>query len=246
MGSNLVQYLLERKYVVHVVDIAFNKEFDKYNDNEYFYFHLTDITDESEINKLKSFFSDQKIMIDVLINNAAINPDVNKSSKNFSRLENFSVLNWDQELDVGLKGSFLLSKHFGPMISKSNDGVILNVSSDLGIISPDQRLYEMSGKETSDQPVKPVTYSVIKSGLIGLTKYLSTYWRPNLRSIAICPGGIQNNQNQEFQSKVSNLIPLGRLAEVNEICSVIEFLISDNASYINGAVISVDGGRVAW
>ena len=72
LGSNLVQYLLERKYVVHVVDIAFNKEFDKYKDNEYFYFHLTDITDESEINKLKSF-SDQKIMIDVLINNAAIN-----------------------------------------------------------------------------------------------------------------------------------------------------------------------------
>ena len=143
-----------------------------------------------------------------------------------------------------MTAAYLLSKYFGQIIKESNDGVILNVSSDLGLIAPDQRLYSSYGDEL--QPVKPVTYSVIKSGLIGLTRYLSTYWMPHLRSIAICPGGIENNQNDEFISKVSQLIPLGRLAKVDEICDVIEFLISEKSKYMNGSIISVDGGRTSW
>ncbi len=241
-----MNYLLNEKYIVHVVDIIFNDEFVQYEDNNNFFFHKLDITDSQAINSLSKNFIDEMVNLDVLINNAAINPDINDLSNNFSRLEDFPLSSWEKELDVGLKGAFLLSKFFGPIISKSDDGVILNVSSDLGIISPDQRLYEVEGLDESEQPVKPITYSVIKSGLIGLTKYLSTYWRPNVRSVTICPGGIENNQDDEFKLKVSNLIPVGRLANVNEICSVVEFLISKKASYINGATISVDGGRVIW
>ena len=144
----------------------------------------------------------------------------------------------------GTISAYLLSKYFGQIIKESHDGVILNISSDLGLIAPDQRLYSNNSNEA--QPVKPVTYSVIKSGLIGLTRYLSTYWMPNLRSLAICPGGIENNQNDKFLSKVSQLIPLGRLAKVEEICDVIEFLISEKSKYMNGSIVTVDGGRTAW
>ena len=245
LGSNLVDLLIEKSYEVIVLDIKYNNNFDKYDNLEKkFEFINIDITDENAINNLYKKFINEKKKIDVLINNAAINPSDVDTSENFSRLEEFKMDQWILELNVGLTGAYLLSKYFGQIIKDSDDGVILNVSSDLGIIAPDQRIY--SDGKNSKQPVKPVTYSVIKSGLIGLTKYLSTYWNPNLRSLAICPGGIENNQNDLFISKVSELIPLGRMAKVNEICDVIEFLISDKSKYMNGSVVTVDGGRSVW
>lgn len=244
LGSNLVDLLVEKSYEVIVLDIKYNKNFDKFNNVREFKFINIDITDENAISNLYKKFVNEKKKVDVLINNAAINPSNVDTAENFSRLEDFKMDQWNRELNVGLTAAYLLSKYFGQIIKESDDGVILNVSSDLGIIAPDQRIY--SSDDNGEQPVKPVTYSVIKHGLIGLTKYLSTYWMPNLRSLAICPGGIENNQSDLFISKVSELIPLGRMAKVNEICDVIEFLISDKSKYMNGSVVTVDGGRSAW
>ena len=110
-----------------------------------------------------------------MINNAAINPkyEVLADGKNGSRVEDFDVLDWDHQLDVGLKGTFICSKVFGSNMAKQGNGVILNIASDLSNIAPDQRIYNNSNEL---QNVKPITYSVIKSGLIGMTKYLATYW----------------------------------------------------------------------
>ena len=95
--------------------------------------------------------------------------------------------------------------------------------------------------------MKPISYSVIKFGIIGLTKYLSTYWpEKNVRCNAICPGGVENNQPKEFINRVSSLIPLKRMAKKDEFNSTIIFLLSDSSKYINGAVISIDGGRTSW
>lgn len=244
LGSSLTELLIEKSYEVIVLDLNYNQAFDKFKDSKNFQFVKIDITDEKKIFGLFKNFSEANRNIDVLINNAAINPSNVDTNENFSRLEEFKLDQWNLELNVGLTGAYLLSKYFGQLIKKSDDGVILNISSDLGIIAPDQRIYSTS--TSGEQPVKPVTYSVVKSGLIGLTKYLSTYWMPNLRAIAICPGGIENNQNEEFKSKVSQLIPLGRMAQVNEICDVIEFLISDKSRYMNGSIVTVDGGRSVW
>lgn len=186
--------------------------------------------------------------IDILINNAAIDPKVKaKSADKLSRLENFSIDQWNLELSVGLTGAMLCSKIFGYEMAKKEQGVILNISSDLGIISPDQRIYKKEGLSENEQPVKPVTYSVIKHGLIGLTKYLATYWaEKGVRVNSISPGGINTNQNPEFIQKVTNLIPLGRMAHENEYKAAIVFLVSDASSYMTGANLVIDGGRSVW
>ena len=132
------------------------------------------------------------------------------------------------------------------MLKNDLQGVIINVSSDLGLIAPDQRLYEIEGLNRDKQPVKPLTYSVIKTGLIGLSRYLATYFEGRIRSNAICPGGVENNQNNKFVKKLEKLIPYGRMAKQDELMGLIVFLLSDASMYINGAVIPIDGGRTVW
>ena len=126
-------------------------------------------------------------------------------------------------------------------------GVILNIASDLSVISPDQRIYKISGRREDEQPVKPVTYSVVKAGLVGLTKYLSTYWASEgIRVNALSPGGVYENQDNDFVDRLSNLIPLGRMAYPGEYKSAIQFLCSDASSYMTGHNLIIDGGRSVW
>jgi NAD(P)-dependent dehydrogenase (short-subunit alcohol dehydrogenase family) len=209
-----------------------------------------DITDENQVRNSCKEILKKYGKIDALVNNAANNPVITESqhSSSFSRLENFSLEMWNKDLAVTLTGSFLCSKHYGTIISKNtNGGVIINISSDLGLIGPDQRLYSQPGLDIEQQPTKPVSYSVSKSGLLGLTRYIATYWaNQNVRSNAICPGGIENNQNVEFISDISSRIPLNRMAKSDEYQSTLVYMLSDSSSYLNGAVISVDGGRTAW
>jgi NAD(P)-dependent dehydrogenase (short-subunit alcohol dehydrogenase family) len=132
-------------------------------------------------------------------------------------------------------------------MARHGRGVIVNVASDLALIAPDQRLYRKSGLPDERQPVKPVTYSVVKSGLIGLTRYLATYWAASgVRVNAISPGGIYTDQPEEFVLRLANLIPLGRMARVDEYEGAILFLCSDASSYMTGANLVVDGGRTCW
>lgn len=211
---------------------------------------VADITSEKQVSQCCRNVLSKFGRIDALINNAANNPKVEsgKERLNFSRLEKFDLKLWNKDLAVGLTGAFLCSKHFGQAISRNpRGGTIINISSDLGLISPDQRLYHKDGLPENQQQVKPVSYSVIKAGLLGLTRYLATYWADkNVRCNALCPGGIQNNQNQKFVQRLNRLIPLGRMARHGEYKGIIVFLCSDAASYMNGAIISIDGGRVVW
>ena len=147
---------------------------------------------------------------------------------------------------MGLTGSMLCSKVFGTEMANNGKGVILNISSDLGIIAPDQRIYKKEGLPENKQPVKPVTYSVIKHGLIGLTKYLATYWPGKVRCNALCPGGIYADQPEDFVQRLTDLIPLGRMAKNDEYKGAVQFLCSDASAYLNGAVIAMDGGRSCW
>lgn len=186
--------------------------------------------------------------VDILINNAAHNPKVESAGGlDFSRLENFPWEQWQRDLDVGLGGAFNCAKVFGPQMARQGQGVIVNIASDLGVIAPDQRLYRIEGCTPDAQPVKPVTYSVVKHGLIGLTKYLATYWcEQGVRCNALSPGGVYAEQNDVFVSKLTNLIPLGRMAQVDEYRGAIAFLCSDASSYMNGSNLVIDGGRSAW
>lgn len=205
-----------------------------------------DVTSSDSIEKVQHTLQTDSIHISILINNAAIDPKMKSGEVGeSSRLENYDSDSWNFELSVGLTGAFLCSKIFGSAMSASQDtGVILNIASDLSVISPDQRLYRNEELPENLQPVKPITYSVIKAGLVGLTKYLATYWAANgVRCNALSPGGVENGQGNDFVAKLCDLIPMGRMAEVDEYHSAIQFLCSDASSYMNGQNLVIDGGR---
>ena len=163
------------------------------------------------------------------------------------RFDNLPMEIWQDDIAVGLTGAFLCTQVFGKQMEKQKSGVILNISSDLGIIAPDQRIYRKDGLPEEKQSVKPVTYSVIKHGLIGLTKYTATYWaKDGIRCNALCPAGIENGQDEEFISKLTNLVPMGRMAAKDEYQSTVLYLISDASAYMTGATVIVDGGRTCW
>jgi NAD(P)-dependent dehydrogenase (short-subunit alcohol dehydrogenase family) len=204
-----------------------------------------DITSEDSILEVASKIEKIDLVVDILINNAAIDPKVKQENLiEATRLENFSLNDWNFQLEVGLTGAMLCSKVFGGRMAKNNGGVILNIASDLSVISPDQRLYKKNNLDSEMQPVKPISYSVIKHGLIGLTKYLATYWVENgVRCNALSPGGVYGDQDQEFVERLIDRIPMGRMANKNEYWGAIQFLCSNASSYMNGQNIVIDGGR---
>ena len=210
---------------------------------------VMDVADPDSVESSAAYLSTEVGGVDILVNNAAIDPKVveNSSIVERSRLEEFSLDQWNREINVGLTGVFVCSKIFGTAMAKRGRGVILNIASDLSVISPDQRLYKVDGKEENQQPVKPITYSAIKAGMVGMTRYLATYWADKgVRANALSPGGVLDGQGDEFVERVSNLIPVGRMADKDEYQSAIQFLCSDASSYLNGQNIVMDGGRSIW
>ncbi len=227
LASQFVKAFEDNSSNVIVID---NKLSNKKN-----FFHC-DITNEDELKSIKEIIKKKYKTIDVLINNAANNYGAGSNSLE-TKLESFSEKIWDDDLKVGLKGAMLCTKIFGSEMSRqSSGGNIVNISSDLGIISPDNRIYKKNS-------VKPVTYSVIKHGIIGLTKYTATYWPKKIRCNALAFGGMENNQDKNFIKKIKELIPMGRMGRKNEYNNSVLFLASQASSYINGATIIIDGGR---
>tara|TARA_B100001093_G_C26860131_1_gene1029654 strand:- start:3786 stop:4619 length:834 start_codon:yes stop_codon:yes gene_type:complete len=256
LGQEHAFALLESGATVVLTDISLEKlkvtrkKLTKSFKTELIIIKVMDVTNTDSITKVSECLINKNLRVDILINNAAIDPKVSRNNglEENSRFENLSIDNWNMQLDVGLTGAFLCSQIFGSkMAEDKKGGVILNISSDLSVFSPDQRLYRKQGLSEKKQPVKPVTYSVIKTGLIGLTRYLATYWSSKgIRCNALSPGGVLNGQDELFINRLTNLIPLNRMANKDEYRSTIQFLCSDASSYMNGQNIVVDGGRSAW
>lgn len=212
---------------------------------------VMDVSSEESVRCTSEELKTIGLNVSILINNAAIDPKVNNDSLvqgDSSRLETYSIDMWNAHLNVGLTGAFLCSKVFGSQMAHSkNPGVILNIASDLSVIAPDQRIYQKPDLSAEEQPVKPVTYSVVKSGLVGLTKYMSTYWASyGIRCNSLSPGGVYNNQPEDFVQKLTDRIPLSRMARPDEYRSTVQYLCSDASSYMTGQNIVVDGGRSVW
>ncbi|CAB4737419.1 MAG: SDR family oxidoreductase [Actinobacteria bacterium] len=210
--------------------------------------YIIDITNEEEVKRLRNELEKIEVFPNILINNAAIDAKVTGNQIESSRLENFELSAWNFELSVGLTGAFIMSKIFGTQMAEHNaGGVIINIASDLSVIAPNQTLYEIDGLPENEQPVKPITYSVIKAGLVGMTKYLSTYWaKDGIRVNALSPGGVFQNQSPEFVQKLEKLIPMGRMAATDEYRGAIQFLCTDASKYMTGQNIVMDGGRSVW
>lgn len=253
LGQNFAEAILKAGGSVVVLDVA-NKDVNfsdqiiaEKKDNRFLSLEC-DITNEPSIQDALEKTIYKFGRVDGLINAASNNPAVSSTGlKSQGRLEDFELSQWNSDIAVGLTGAFLCSKVFGHYMANGDGGVILNIASDLGLIAPDQRLYRKKSETFQTQSFKPVTYSVVKSGLIGLTKYLATYWpEGKVRSNALAPGGVYNGQDEEFLEKVHSLIPLGRMARRDEYSAAVVFLLSKASSYMNGTVLTLDGGRTVW
>lgn len=186
--------------------------------------------------------------LDGLINNAARNPKMTgEANTELSRFENFPVDQWAADLAVGLTGAFLCAQACGREMAKQGGGVIVNVSSDLGIIAPDQRVYLKPGQKPGEQAFKPVSYSVVKGGLVMLTAYLATYWADsNIRVNTLTPASVYNGQDWNLVENISQRVPLGRMSHPDEFKGALIFLLSDASSYMTGHNLILDGGRSIW
>jgi NAD(P)-dependent dehydrogenase (short-subunit alcohol dehydrogenase family) len=211
---------------------------------------VMDVTKKTSASVVAKMLSEKGVRVDILVNNAAIDPKVSgdQGLVEASRLEHFSLDQWNLQIAVGLSGAFVCSQTFGTaMAQDGKGGVILNIASDLSVFAPDQRLYRKPGLPDELQPVKPVTYSVIKTGLIGLTRYLATYWAAQgVRCNALSPGGVYTDQAEDFVHRLTSLIPLGRMASREEYRAALQFLCSDASAYMNGQNIVIDGGRSVY
>ena len=253
LGQQHCIALLEQGTTVYNFDLL---PFDSYLIKEFKFknnFHniKCDVTDEHSVEASFKKVIDEQGKVDVLINNASIDhkvlSDQSKNKLDF-RFENFDFSSWHNELAVGLTGAVYCCKYAARSMIKNESGIIINISSDLGVIAPDHRIYKKSLSSSGGLVYfKPFSYSVIKHGLIGLTKYLATYLADfGIRVNTLSPGSIFNDQDPEFLHNLKNKIPLGRLASVNEYKGAIQFLATDASSYMTGQNLIIDGGRSTW
>jgi NAD(P)-dependent dehydrogenase (short-subunit alcohol dehydrogenase family) len=206
-----------------------------------------DVANARSVDALLKVVRDTYARVDILVNNAANNPKVEGTQRDFSRLEEFPIEQWNADIAVGLTGAFLCARIIGGALAAQRHGVIVNISSEYGMLGPDQRLYEQQGVPTVEQPVKPVTYTVVKAGLHGLTLYLSTYWAAaGVRVNTITLGGVENAQSREFLGKAAARVPMGRMAQPHEFQGALVYLCADASSFVTGSNLVVDGGKSVW
>ncbi len=203
------------------------------------------ITDPSEVRDMTAAVIDRFGRIDILHNNAAAK--TSDLGAFFAPFEEYDLQVWREVMAVNIDAMFLVAQSVGKtMVDGRRGGSIIQTSSIYGILAPDQRIYE--GSEYLGRPINtPPSYSVSKAAVIGLTSYLSTYWaNANIRVNTLSPGGVESGQNAAFKEKYSSRIPLGRMADANDIVGALVFLASDASSYITGQNIVVDGGLSVW
>jgi NAD(P)-dependent dehydrogenase (short-subunit alcohol dehydrogenase family) len=184
--------------------------------------------------------------LDVLVNSAALDPkfDAEHHEKAVNAFEEYPLEMWNQALAVNLTGMFLCSQAASRLMLDQGQGVIINICSTYGLVGPDQRIYERPGKP---KQFKPVYYSVTKSGVLGMTRYLATYFAgTGLRVNALTPGGVFNDHDEGFVANYSARTVLGRMARKDEMNGALLFLASDASTYMTGANLVVDGGWTAW
>lgn len=181
--------------------------------------------------------------VDIIVNNAAA-----KSPNFFAPLESYSLSDWNQVMNVNVTAMFLVVRELGPAMVQKGKGSIINISSIYGLVGPDHRIYEDSWYEELGGPINtPLIYSVSKGAVVALTRYLATYWGPKgIRSNTITPGGVASGQNESFTNQYNARVPLGRMANADEMIGALLFLASDASSYVNGHNLIVDGGWTAW
>lgn len=208
-----------------------------------------DITDAKSLRAAVDAVLTRHGRIDALVNNAALaHAGLAKQPDFFAEFEDYPRELWETGLDVNLTGTMLACQIVGPIMVRQGKGAIINIASDVGVFSPDPRIYRPDGHGYAGVPFNsPPFYAVSKAAVIHLTKLLAVRWGPhNVRVNALSPAGVYRNHDAKFVEKLAATMPLGRMAAANEYKGAIVFLASDASSFMTGHNLVMDGGRSAW
>jgi NAD(P)-dependent dehydrogenase (short-subunit alcohol dehydrogenase family) len=205
-----------------------------------------DVTDRAALEAAVKRVCDEWDVPHVLVNAAALDSPPDAPPEEVGPVETYPEASFDRVMDVNVKGTFLCCQTVGARMVETGRGSIVNVSSVYGMLSPVQDLYEFR-RARGETFFKPVAYSVSKSALYNLTRYLATYWaRSGVRVNTLTLAGVWNEQPQEFVDVYTQRIPIGRMAVASEVVGPVVFLASDASSYVTGANLVADGGWTAW
>jgi NAD(P)-dependent dehydrogenase (short-subunit alcohol dehydrogenase family) len=233
LGRELVQGLEARGARVAVFDL----EADRFR---------VDVTDRNAIEAATEEIARDWGVPHILVNAAALDSPPDAPAEEVGPVESYPEASFDRVMDVNVKGTFLCCQVVGARMAAEGRGSIVNVSSVYGMLSPVQDLYEFR-RRGGDEFTKPIAYSVSKSALYNLTRYLATYWaKSGVRVNTLTLAGVWNDQPQEFLDAYMQRMPLGRMADVGEVVGPVVFLASDASSYVTGANLVADGGWSAW
>jgi NAD(P)-dependent dehydrogenase (short-subunit alcohol dehydrogenase family) len=252
LGPKHAEALLDYGCKVILTDINLESLMEKYKilssiygENKV-YFDVMDVTNKNSVEGVIKKYD----KIDILINNAAKDPKVTKDNNNLTPETRFEIMTesyFKEGVDAIINGTFITTQSVCNKMLQTGGGVVLNISSDLGVIAPDQRIYRDETKKEEEQNVKPITYSAAKWAVVGMTKYLSTYFaKNNIRVNCLSPTGVYNDHPVDFVNKLSNIIPMGRMANIDEYKGAIVFMCSDASSYMTGTNLIIDGGKTVW
>jgi NAD(P)-dependent dehydrogenase (short-subunit alcohol dehydrogenase family) len=233
LGAEIVKGLEQRGANVAVFDVAAER-------------FRVDVTDRAAIDAATDEVSAEWGVPHVLVNAAALDSPPDAPAEEVGPVESYPESSFDEVMDVNVKGTFLCCQAVGARMAAEGRGSIVNVSSIYGMLSPVQDVYDFRrrGGETF---FKPVAYSVSKSAIFNLTRYLATYWaKSGVRVNTLTLAGVWNDQPQEFLDAYTARMPLGRMADAREVVGPVVFLASDASSYVTGANLVADGGWSSW
>src|SRR5438477_4561662 len=205
-----------------------------------------DVTDRDAIEAATRRISDEWEAPHILVNAAALDSPPDAPPEEVGPVESYPEESFDRVMDVNVKGTFLSCQVVGAQMAEAKRGAIVNISSVYGMLSPVQDVYDFQ-RARGETFFKPVAYSVSKSALYNLTRYLATYWaRSGVRVNTLTLAGVWNEQPKEFVEAYTSRLPIGRMAEADEVVGPVVFLASDASSYVTGANVIMDGGWTAW
>jgi NAD(P)-dependent dehydrogenase (short-subunit alcohol dehydrogenase family) len=233
LGAEIVRGLEEQGAEVAVFDVAVDR-------------FRVDVTDRAALEVATDDVTRELGVPHILVNAAALDSPPDAPPEEVGPFESYPEASFDEVMDVNVKGTFLACQVVGARMAAEGRGSIVNVSSIYGMLSPVQDVYDFRRREGGEF-FKPVAYSVSKSALYNLTRYLATYWaKSGVRVNTLTLAGVWNDQPQEFLDAYTSRLPLGRMADVREVVGPVVFLASDASSYVTGANLVADGGWSAW
>lgn len=225
IGKGIIQYLRDAGAIVINADI---NNTDNIDQGEY----NCDITIEASIQRVVNAVIEKFGRIDGLVNNA-----YPRTSDWGNKFEDISVESWNKNVDWQLNSCFVFCQKVLAQMKIQGSGSIVNIGSTYGVVSPDFTIYE------GTVMTSPAAYTAIKGGVINFTRFLASYFgKYSIRINSVSPGGIFDNQNPIFVKNYEKRTPLKRMGTPQDIAGPVAFLLSNDAAYVTGHNLMVDGG----